>query len=67
MGTEPQRARGESAEVVHHYVDGDGAGAIAALLKGCRGRANGRVEERQYDNLRLQDKSRILRDDAPDV
>ncbi|WP_436935921.1 ABC transporter substrate-binding protein [Halovenus marina] len=66
MQHDSQRAR-RNVELAHHYVGGDGASALAALLDGYEGSADFTVDETQYDNLRLQVKSRILMEDPPDI
>ncbi|MFB6073389.1 MAG: ABC transporter substrate-binding protein [Haloarculaceae archaeon] len=68
MSTGLQGQRADALELAHHYVGGDGAAALGALLDGFRQRHGGiAVEETQYDSHRLQIKSRILRSDPPDV
>lgn len=63
-----QRERTGTLELVHHYIGGDGAAALDALLEGFRERHGSiTVRETQYDNMRLQVKSRILGQDPPDA
>jgi glucose/mannose transport system substrate-binding protein len=67
MQHDSQRARQRTVELAHHYVGGDGASALEAFLDGYEGRADFTIDESQYDNLRLQVKSRILMEDPPDL
>jgi glucose/mannose transport system substrate-binding protein len=68
MSGATQRLQNVSLELAHHYVGGDGEAALQALLSGFREREGSvSVQETQYDNLRLQVKSRILGQDPPDA
>lgn len=63
-----QQSRADSLELVHHYVGGDGAAALDAMMDGFAQRHGSiTVRETHYDNMRLQVKSRILGEDAPDL
>lgn len=62
------KERSLTVEIGHHYVGGDGAAAFSSLAEGFRRRNQSvNLQETQYDNLRLQVKSRILKQDPPDA
>lgn len=68
MATGSQRSRGDTLELAHHYVGGDGEAALQALLSGFEEQNQSlTVRETQYDDLRLQVKNRILGQDPPEV
>jgi len=62
-----QGLRGSVLDLNHHWTRGDGASALAALVAEFEDRTGHEVDATRFDNHRLHVKSRILKENPPDV